>query len=121
MENMENIEKQLLDINNEINLLKEKRQTLLEKKSDLIKNSQTIFFKILCTPSKSNHVTHQVGLFKSAEEAKKYIGNGSSYDDDDRCTWNYHVVTCLSNELKDHEFLKMGKESLPLSFPYSGW
>lgn len=87
----------------------EKKRTLLYKKHDVV-------FRILCTPSKRNHVTHRTGYFSTYEKAENIIPKDGSYDDEDNCHWHYTIVSEKSKEDM------MGNIDKPLrNFPYDGW
>lgn len=76
-------------------------------------------FKIFARPSKSDHIAHIVGYCSTKELAQKSIGNGSSYDSDDNCTWYYSIDECNIATLSENDLLNIDK--LPAHFPYYGW
>ena len=114
----------LQKLQKEISSLKRKRneidnsiKDLEAKRRKMLLRDHKKVYRIKCTPSKSNHVEHYTGVFSTYEKALKCIPeSGNSHDDDDNCTWFYHVVE------KDGSLdLMTNLDKHPSNFPYAGW
>jgi hypothetical protein len=94
------------------------KEITIEK--NLNKNSCSQVFRINAKPSKTDHdhMAHIVGYCSTMELAKEKIGCGSSYDEEDNCTWFYSIEVCDIVNLNEHAILYM--DQLPLDFPYTG-
>ena len=103
----------------EMQQLAQTKKLLEEKTIENNKNTYSKVFKIYARPSKSNHRDHTVGYCSTMELARKQIGSGSSYDDDDNCEWFYTIEECDINSLDNGNILSIDK--LPSHFPYTGW
>ncbi len=113
---MEELNTKLVELYSRKRIIENNIQELEKKKRKLLSKKHDVVFRILCTPSKSNHVTHTQGYFSTYEKAKNMIPkDGSSYDDEDNCRWRYTIVSEKSEENM------MGNIDKPLqNFPYYG-
>jgi hypothetical protein len=82
-------------------------------------NKYQVVYRIIATPTKTDHIKHTVGYCTTMEIAKKKIGNGTSYDSDDNCGWIYTIEPCDIKDLSDDVVSKINE--LPSHFPYTGW
>ena len=80
------------------------------------------FYRIHCKPTKTDHSEHNVGLFSTREKAERYLpANAYSYDDDDRCGWNYSIIEVSGNVVLPSDIIDKLDKGVPSHFPYTGW
>lgn len=83
---------------------------MMEKYMIEYRNTYHFVYKICVKPSKSEYlqsVQSVIGYCSTKELAEKLIKNGTFYDSEDDCYWNYSIETCDIKNLSDYNISKI--------------
>jgi hypothetical protein len=90
--------------------------TLEDKRVELLRQKQKLYFRILCTSDKTTADAHAMGLFSTVEKAMEQIpASGNSYEKKSGITW-YYSLKPLDSSTKNIEFDILDKPVY--EFPY---